>query len=544
MKPARRLEFAVLIIGSLLFAGAYTQLPFFTGNQYTYFFWGLARAGYGYLSSDWLANQTDPVPVFSALVYLVQRAGARWMFYVLHGLLAATYALSLFLLVRRVLRKRSTVAAMAAAVALITLIHAPWMWTGWVGVPPETVAGVLTVPSLVSSVLTEGVAEQYILGKALQPSAFGVLLLVSLVLFLRRRELAAVVVAVLPAVLHSTYLVQAAILIAGFLVALLLEGRRKTALRASVLALLLLVSLGVAVLWRLGPAGADMAGGTRSVLYSARIPHHADVTVWANARDLWRVALVAVAILLLKRHRRLRTVLLTATGLTLVLTAVQFWTGSEALGLMFPWRASVWLVPAATAVIVGSGLGFLSSFTGARLGERGRLILSRSLVLCSAAAVVVACSQGIHRTVRAAQEGPDAPPVCEAVRENARGGQTYLVPLGLYGFRLETGVPVFVDWKSHPYRADELGEWFTRVGLAGEFYEAESAYDALKALNRIRTKSPITHVLADVGMKQVLAGTPLRLVDEVEGYAVYLTSDGAGRPVGEEVVRDVPGEVE
>ncbi len=221
---------------------------------------GLARAGYGHLSLDWLANQTDPVPAFSALVYLVQSAGTHWVFYALHGLLAAAYALSLFLLVGCVLPSRSSVAPMAVAVALTTHIHARWLWNGWIDALPGTFERALTMPGWVSPVLTEGVAEQYILGPGLQPSAFGVRLLVSLVLFALRRELVAVVLAALAAATHPAYLVQAAILVAGFLVALLAEGRRKNALRVSVLALLLLAPLGVFVLSRLGPTGADTLG--------------------------------------------------------------------------------------------------------------------------------------------------------------------------------------------------------------------------------------------------------------------------------------------
>ncbi len=220
---------------------------------------------------------------------------------------------------------------------------------------------------------------------------------------------------------------------------------------------------------------------------------------------------MSVAILLLWRRRRLRAVTLTAATLALALTVIQLWTGSEALGLMFPWRASVWLVPAATAVIVGRGIGFLSLFVGARLNERRSRALSRSLVLCSAVFVMVASVEGIRGTVRSAHQGPLRPPIYDFINETAEPGLTYLVPLGFEGFRLETGEPVFVDWKSHPYRDDELVEWFDRVKLARTFYSASSDDVALEALSRICGASPITHVIADAGARRVLADTVLRL---------------------------------
>jgi hypothetical protein len=524
LKPARRCELAVAVIGCVLFAGAYRQSPLFSGNQNTYFLWGLARAGFGHLSSDWLANLTDPVPLFTALVHVVQQAGSHWMFYALHGLLVAAYALSLFLLVGCVLPKRSSVTATVVAIALLTHIHLPWAWDAWVDALPGTFASAWTMSDWLSPVLTHGVAAQYILGPWLQPSAFGVLLLVSLASFVHRREFIAVGFAALAAAIHPTYLIQAVILVVGFVVALLFEGHRKGARRISVLALSLMAPLVLLVLWRMGPAGTNIDGGTRSVLYSLRVPHHADVTVWASVRDLWRVGLVGAAILLAWKRTRLRAVMLTAAGLTVALTALQFLTGSEALGLMFPWRASVWLVPAATAVIVGRGLGFLSSLAGEKLSERTRRSLSRSLVLCSAAFVTAACVLGIRGTARSAREGSHRPLVCGAVRAKAEPGLTYLVPLGFGWFRLETGLPIFVDWKSHPYRADELGEWFNRADLARMFYEADCAGDASEALRRIRGESPITHVIAPKETHDVLAETALRLVYRGPDHDVYVTT--------------------
>jgi hypothetical protein len=89
--PGLKLRVIPVVAACLLFAGANYQWPLFSSNQNTYFLSGLAHAGFGHLSSDWLAQQTDPVPVFSALVSLVHGLGGHWMFYVLHGLLAAIY---------------------------------------------------------------------------------------------------------------------------------------------------------------------------------------------------------------------------------------------------------------------------------------------------------------------------------------------------------------------------------------------------------------------------------------------------------------------
>ena len=49
-----------LILLSLLFAFSYMQSPLYHANQNVYLIQGIAQAGQGFLSEDWLIKQTDP----------------------------------------------------------------------------------------------------------------------------------------------------------------------------------------------------------------------------------------------------------------------------------------------------------------------------------------------------------------------------------------------------------------------------------------------------------------------------------------------------
>ncbi|MEZ4609195.1 MAG: DUF6798 domain-containing protein [Caldilineaceae bacterium] len=49
-------------------------------------------------------------------------------------------------------------------------------------------------------------------------------------------------------------------------------------------------------------------------------------------------------------------------------------------------------------------------------------------------------------------------------------GRRLLVPTGMADFRLATGVPVVVTWKSHPYKDVEMLEWKSRVDAVSAFY--------------------------------------------------------------------------
>lgn len=527
VRSRKRLEMAIVFLGCLLFAGAYRQLPLFSSNQNTYFLWGLARAGYGFLSSDWLASQTDPVPVFSAIVSTIHRFDVHWIFYLLHGCLSAVYAWSLVTIVRYVLRGRSSPAAIAVAVVILTHVHAGWVWDGWVGFLPESLERVLRMPLWVTPVLTKGVAQQYVLGPILQPSAFGVLLLASVALFTRKRELLAILCAAAAAAIHATYLLQAGILCGGFLVALILARRPRDAMRLGLVALAVLIPIAAFALVRLGPSDIDTLEAAQSILFSSRMPQHADLSVWLNDLDARRLALITLGIGLLWRRERLRAVFVVTFTAALVLTGLQVLSGSRGLALLFPWRASVWLVPAATAVVAGRTIGALDRVAGARLRASVRSHMSRYVVLISVAFAIVACVQGIRSTLSSIENHKSAGAVARVVGSRASSGQIYLVPPDFKRFRLEAGVPIFVDRKSHPYRDVEIVDWYKRLTLAAAFYEASSGADALRALDEIAKEFRITHVVAGESVRDVLANTTLGIVYEDSDYAVFEVTGSA-----------------
>jgi hypothetical protein len=47
----------------------------------------------------------------------------------------------------------------------------------------------------------------------------------------------------------------------------------------------------------------------------------------------------------------------------------------------------------------------------------------------------------------------------------------YLVPLDFEQFRIKSGRPIFVDWKSHPFKDIEVIEWRRRIEIAVKTFE-------------------------------------------------------------------------
>jgi hypothetical protein len=98
-----------------------------------------------------------------------------------------------------------------------------------------------------------------------------------------------------------------------------------------------------------------------------------------------------------------------------------------------------------------------------------------------------------------------------------RDKDQHLVAVDLQRFRLYTGVPLYVDFKSVPYRDVEVLEWQRRLELCESWYAA-GAVDRADLLARLRREG-ITHIIATV--QQEMVGTELDQVYRDESYIVY-----------------------
>jgi hypothetical protein len=83
------------------------------------------------------------------------------------------------------------------------------------------------------------------------------------------------------------------------------------------------------------------------------------------------------------------------------------------------------------------------------------------------------------------------------VREQARPGDTYLIPAGLQEFRLATGAPALVDFKSIPYLDVDVLEWSERLRLVDRFYRERPANVNCALLDDLAAQYGVTHAVLD-----------------------------------------------
>ena len=333
---------------AVLFALAHGQSPAFYSNQHQYLLHGLARAGLGHLNEDWLANTHDPTPVFSALVAVTYRAAGEFGLHAIYFLMLGAYFEGMRRTVEALPGFPAGGGARALFLALFLAAHACVLRVGSVWLTGVDYPWFLQA----------GLAAQYLLGPGLQPSAFGVLLVVSLAAYANGRPVLAGGLAAAAAVMHSTYLLPAGLLTLGYVVGLAREGQRLRALVAGLFALaVVLPAIGYNLRTFL-PEDEAQLREAQHVLADVRIPHHTTVAHWLDPVAYAQIGVMAAGLVVLRRTRLFLPLLVPAVA-SAILTVVQVMTRSDALALLFPWRFSVLLMPVAVAVLLAKLAGLV-----------------------------------------------------------------------------------------------------------------------------------------------------------------------------------------
>lgn len=526
----RRMRSALtLLVWGVALGLAYGQSPLYTSNQNQYFLHGFAQAGVGQLSADWLAGTRDPTPLFSLLVRLMALTSPAVLNYLLYLLIFAVYLGALYGIARRLFAVDRSPARALLFFGIVFVTHSAALRYA-LGTLPGGEWGYL---------FDGGVGGQRLLGPVFQPSVFGALLLFSVWLYLEERPLAAMLLTVLAASVHPTYLLSAAALSAVYWLDHLRRSKRwRAPLVAAGITLLLVAPIVLYVYLNFFPPSA----AAQEIMVQFRIPDHAIPAQWFDLTSVVKLGLIAAA-LILTRRSRLLAVMLTMLTVGTALTLLQILTGSNSLALLFPWRLSATLVPLATAVIGG---WLAAALAPAEAGEqaavpaapdrpaprvnwlRSRLARPQALRLASLTLVAASVLSGIGwSTVQFAQrEATPEHGMFGFVRDHLAAGQQYLVPPKLQDFRLATGAPILADFKSIPYRGAEVLEWYQRVRLLQFFYRGRPADVDCGMLEVFSSEYGITHVVTEPDQHGLACDRLQPLYDD-GAYSVYELVDDA-----------------
>ena len=464
--------------GTVLFSLSVTQAPLYSGNQVTKFLHGFAQANAGTLDTDWLVSTSDPLPVFSSLVYLTLEWTSPRLFYLEFALLQAVYLAGLFGIALYRFQCTPTRGRLLIWFTALTVLHSRvFQELGW-----------LLINKRFFSPFTTGLAQQYILEDYLQPAAFGAFILFSVALFLHDRWFLAVLALGISTAFHSAYLLPAGLFTAAYMVVSIQRGYgARRAILIGTLALGTVLPVVLYNLIALAPSSSETWMRAVERLVNERIPHHSLWFVWLTPSAYLKLILMSVGLLV--AGRRVIGVLIVPFLGGLGLTLAQIASDHTPLALIAPWRVSVVLVPIASILLVGHVTERLSL-------DRLKIVRISCWVVL---AVCVVSGTFFQRSYFNARDARPEAGVMAYVREHATPSDVYLVHpsrAGFSGFRIAATAPVVATWKSHPYRDQDLLEWFDRLKRIERFFAVPSP-ERWQELEGLVAKFGVTHVVVD-----------------------------------------------
>ena len=492
----------LLLVGNfllitLVFGVSYSHLPLYSSNQNTYFLHGLADGGLGFLERDWLARTTDPFPVFSFLVNITFRNLHEYTFNCYYLAVLGVYIYSILGIASHTHKIDSSGTKYLTYFAFVTFLHSALF------------------DKVFSETPTYGLAGQYILGPVFQPSTFGVFIVLSICVFLRGKPFLAILCSSVAATFHPTYLLSAAILTSSYMMIIFKENKDiKKALLLGVTAFILILPVLCYTYFSFGPTSTENLSRAQSILVD-HISGHAKISYWFGIDAVLQIFIVVVALYMV-RKKKLFPVLFLSFLASVLLTIIQAISGSKGLALLFPWRISVFLVPISSCLIVASIVSAGFQKFHHQISKQEKIIKSRILL----AMFVLALSGGVI-TIRCFVNAKKADniPAMNFVAATRQPSNLYLIPIEMGRFRLYTGVPIFVDRSSHPYKDIEVIEWYERIQIANKFYQARGEA-ACSILREILSNYGITHVVVENSQSKIGCGL-LHKTYQDNNFAIY-----------------------
>jgi hypothetical protein len=112
----------------------------------------------------------------------------------------------------------------------------------------------------------------------------------------------------------------------------------------------------------------------------------------------------------------------------------------------------------------------------------------------SLAVLVLLAGAGIYYTAHDFEQKQDAPDraMLDWVSQNSRPEDTYLIPIKMENFRLETLRPVYIDFMSIPYAGPDVMKRYARLIATGRFYRERTCSQVVDFAN----DGGVTHIVS------------------------------------------------
>lgn len=445
--------------------------PLFHDNQNTYFVHGLYSARQDWLTNDWFAQTQQPHVVFSVLVEMLDRINfLESGTYILQLGLYASFYLATWLIIDFVIHALNKEFSDPLP-SHLQLRYAVTLFGVFVLVQQSSFVEYVMQRIPFQTIWERfwdlrGLANQYVLGGYLQPSEFGVLILLAIGLILKQRWYLGTSLLIAASNIQASYLLHSSILVLIITFWLYKNDKKCTSIR---IAFLYCIAVVPVTLYMINMTNDPNIAQANAILAFERQPQHAvPAFFWGQALGTNTLKMIGIIFAtMLAWYRRLgilKWILMIGLFYTGFGVMAVVMTGSASLGLVYPWRGSTFLYPLGLLVLTVVVEFFFIVFArrSIRHIDTGIQIVFLLILLVAVAWEFAASPTADVRL--------DINHEIVLARNQTNEDDVFLIPLGWTDFRLAAERATFGDWKNHPYRGSEVLEWWRRVELTQQFY--------------------------------------------------------------------------
>ena len=410
------------------------------------------------LENDWIANQAHHLPVFVKFNYFLIKFFSSKIIYFMHGVLLALCALYLFLISKNLFPKLETRNLTIIWFAFfIILFH--------------------------ENSFFSGVAGQSVIDIGYQPASFGILFFIGIYYFMMKKYFLCILLICLGASFHPTYVLHSGFLVLGILSYLILSKNYKNFFKTLIIYSILILPITLFIIINFLTIDKNLIALGQEILLD-RIPHHADIRYWLSYKDLFFFVTYIYALYIVRNKNFFIFFLIFGTCPILV-SLIQYFLNINSIALAFPWRSSVFITPISSVIILSSWIEKI------KLDIHKLKIMSFSLLLFTSTFFFIKS----HFIKDLNGKFTKKIMLSKEIKNNFDSIERILIPTNLDYIRMYTGLPIFINWKHHAFRFDQLIEWRQRMDLANEFYSNTNKETQLLKLKEIQKIENISHIL-------------------------------------------------
>jgi len=410
------------------------------------------------LENDWIANQAHHLPVFVKFNYFLIKFFSSKIIYFVHGVLLALCALYLFLISKNLFPKLETRNLTIIWFAFfIILFH--------------------------ENSFFSGVAGQSVIDIGYQPASFGILFFIGIYYFLMKKYFLCILLICLGASFHPTYVLHSGFLVLGFLSYLIISKNYKNFFKTLIIYSILILPITLFIIINFLTIDKNLIALGQEILLD-RIPHHADIRYWISYKDLFFFVTYIYALYIVRNKQFFIFFLIFGTC-PILLSLIQYFLNINSIALAFPWRSSVFITPISSVIILSSWIEKI------KLNIHKLKIISFSLLLFTSTFFFIKS----HFIKDLNGEFTKKLMLSKEIKNNFESIERILIPTNLDYIRMYTGLPIFINWKHHAFRFDQLIEWRQRMDLTNEFYSNTNKETQLLKLKEIQKIENISHIL-------------------------------------------------